>query len=67
MDPGSAATTERYINMQNDVNLTFFADKKQTLTLVTTTSYTGLEAYYGKTNTWFAKEYFLRWKLSNNL
>lgn len=66
-DPGSQATTERFINMQNDINLTFFADKKQNLTLVTTTSYTGIEAYYGKTNTWFAKEYYLRWKKSNNL
>nr|WP_295899876.1 hypothetical protein [uncultured Bdellovibrio sp.] len=66
MDPGSKASMERFINMQNDVNLTFFGDKKQTYTLVTTTSYTGIEPYYGKTNTWFAKEYYIRWKKSNN-
>jgi len=67
MDPGSKSSMEKYINMQNDVNLTLFADKKQRLTLVSTISYTGLEAYYGKTNTWFAKEYYLRWKQNNNL
>lgn len=66
MDPGSKSATERFINMQNDVNLTLFADKKQNLTLVTTASYTGLEPYYGKTNTWFMKEYYVRWKQSNN-
>ncbi|WP_373997753.1 hypothetical protein [Bdellovibrio bacteriovorus] len=67
MDPGSQATSERFINMQNDVNLTFFFDKKQKYTLVTTPSYTGIEPYYGKTNTWFMKEYYLRYKQSNNL
>lgn len=66
MDPGSKSATERYINMQNDVNLTLFGDKRQTYTMVTTLSYAGLEPYYGKTNTWFAKEYYLRWKQSNN-
>lgn len=66
MDPGSQSSMERFINMQNDVNLTFFADKKQSLTLITTASYTGLEPYYGKTNIWFAKEYYVRWKQSNN-
>lgn len=66
MDPGAKSATERYINMQNDVNLTLFGDKRQTYTLVTTISYAGVEPYYGKTNTWFAKEYYLRWKQSNN-
>lgn len=65
-NPGSNATVERYINMQNDINLALFFDKKQALTFVATESYTGLEDYYGKTNTWFAKEYYLRWKQSNN-
>ncbi|MGZ3769519.1 MAG: hypothetical protein ACXVCP_04435 [Bdellovibrio sp.] len=65
-DPGSDKTVERYINMQNEINLAVFFDKKQTLTFVGTESYTGLENYYGKTNTWFAKEYYLRWKQSNN-
>lgn len=64
-NPGSEATVERYINMQNDINLALFFDKKQTLALVATESYAGLEPYYGKTNTWFAKEYYLRWKQSN--
>ncbi len=64
-DPGSQATTERYINMQNDINLNFFFDKKQSYTWVNTVSYTGLEPYYGQTNTWFMREYYLRWKYSN--
>ncbi|ASD63263.1 hypothetical protein B9G79_06620 [Bdellovibrio bacteriovorus] len=66
MDPGAKASTERYINMQNDVNLNFFLDKKQNYALITTVSYTGVEPYYGKTNTWFMREYYLRWKQSNN-
>lgn len=52
--------------MQNDLNLNFMLDKKQTYTIVSTVSYTGLESYYGKTNTFFLKEYYLRWKQSNN-
>lgn len=66
MNPGSKTELERYINMQNDVNLTLFADKKQRLTFVSTISYTALEPYYDKTNEWFAKEYYLRYKFSNN-
>jgi hypothetical protein len=66
-DPGSASTIERFINMQTDFNLAVFADKKQSFTLVTTYSYAGKEPYYSKTNTWFLKEYYVRWKKSNNL
>lgn len=65
--PGSKDTIEKFYNMQNDVNLNFFLDKKQTYALITTVGYTGQEAYYGKTNTWFMREYYLRWKQSNNL
>lgn len=65
-NPGSDATVERYINMQSEVNLAVFFDKKQNLTFVATEGYTARESYYGKTNTWFAKEYYLRWKQSNN-
>ncbi len=67
MDPGSKRSLDKYISMQNDVNLTLFADKRQNFTLVTTATYTGLEPYYGKVNTWFMKEYYLRYKHSNNL
>lgn len=65
-NPGSKSTIERYINMQNEINLAFFFDKKQSFTFVATESYTGLEPYYGKTNVWFTKEYYFRWKQSNN-
>ncbi len=67
VNPGSENELERFINMQNDLNLTFFADKKQRLTVVTTTSYTGKEAYYDKTNSWFLKEYYIRWKQNSSL
>lgn len=66
MQPGATASTEKFINMQNDVNLNLFLDKRQTYALITTASYAGIEPYYGKTNTWFAKEYYLRWKYNNN-
>lgn len=61
-------TTQRetYYNMQQDLNMTFFFDKKQKFTLVTTAAYTGQEQYFGKQNTIFAKEYYLRYKYSNN-
>lgn len=66
--PGAQASIEKFYNMQNDVNLNFFLDKEQTTyAFITTMGYTGAEAYYGKTNTWFAREYYLRWKQSNNL
>lgn len=69
-NPGATATTEHFINMQNDVNLNFFLDKRQNLSVITTASYMGTEpvgsGYYGKQNIWFAREYYLRWKQSNN-
>src|SRR4051812_8329460 len=34
---GSTAKTDKFYNMQNDINLNFFFDQKQTYTLVTTT------------------------------
>lgn len=65
-NPGGDHSEEEFVNMQNELNLSFFFDKKQTLSLITTESYTAEEEYYGKTNTWFFKEYYLRWKQSNN-
>lgn len=65
-NPGGDHSEEEFVNMQTEVNLNFFFDKKQTLSLITTESYTANEDYYGKTNTWFFKEYFLLWKQSNN-
>lgn len=69
-NPGSTTATEHFINMQNDVNLNFFMDKRQNLAVITTASYMGTESvgsgYYGKQNIWFAREYYLRWKQSNN-
>ncbi|MDG0816061.1 hypothetical protein [Bdellovibrio svalbardensis] len=69
VNPGSSQTIEKYINMQEDVNLSFFADKKQNVALITTIS--NADAYPPHTNVkqwdWYAKEYYLRWKVNNNL
>lgn len=68
-NPNSSTDSQRFINMQNDVNMNFLLDKKQTFVLVNTVSYTGTgeEAVRGKTNYWFMKEYYLRYKQNNNL
>ncbi|XGC79736.1 hypothetical protein ACES2L_10385 [Bdellovibrio bacteriovorus] len=75
-DPGSNSAetkiknTKTYYEMQNDVNLTLFADKKQKYTLVTTASYTGQERHLRRENTqytWFAKEFYLRYQQNKNL
>jgi hypothetical protein len=57
---------ERFINMQNDVNMALFFDKKQRFMVTATISYTANEAYYDKTNAWFPKEYYARFKINNN-
>ena len=67
-NPGSAKTeVDRYINMQQDLNLNFFFDKKQRFTLVTTTTYADRYPPYPEIKQWgtFTKEYYLRWKISN--
>jgi hypothetical protein len=68
-DPNSAVTKERFINMQNDINLALFGDKKQRLTFVATATYA--DEYPPSKSIkkwgWFAKEYFVRWKQNNNL
>lgn len=63
---GTDQRMERFINMQADVNLNFILNKKQDYVAVLTPSYTALEPYYGKQNTWFMKEYYLRVKITNN-
>lgn len=67
-NPGSAKTqVDRYINMQTDLNLNFFFDKKQKFTLVTTTTYADKYPPYQDIQKWstFQKEYYLRLKLTN--
>ncbi|MGZ6479970.1 MAG: hypothetical protein ACXWQE_11750 [Bdellovibrionales bacterium] len=65
-NPGSVAKTEKFYNMQNDVNLNFFFDEKQTYSLITTAAYTIYPRNFAtsteeKTPYWFAKEYYFRW------
>lgn len=69
VNPGNSQTIEKYINMQNDINLNFFADKKQTVALITTISYAdAYPPHQGvKEWQWYAREYYLRWKANNNL
>lgn len=67
-NPDSTQTqVDRYINMQTDLNLNFFFDKKQNYTLVTTTTYADKYPPYPDIQKWstFQKEYYLRWKLTN--
>jgi len=65
-NPGSDAKTEKFYNMQNDINLNFFFDEKQAYSLITTASYTTYPRSFAtstedQTPYWFAKEYYLRW------
>ncbi len=64
---GSEEKIERFINMQADVNLNFFVDKKQDIALINTASYVDKETYYGKTYEWYMREYYIRWKYNRNL
>jgi hypothetical protein len=66
---GAESSPEQWINMQMDLNLNFFLDKKQDFMLITTPSYIAHEGggYYGKQNTIFMKEYYLRYKVSKTL
>ncbi|WP_413290525.1 hypothetical protein [Bdellovibrio sp. HCB337] len=66
-NPGSTNSTDKFYNMQSDINLNFFFDQQQTYTLITTASYTTYPRSFAtsredKTPYWFAKEYYLRWK-----
>lgn len=68
-NPGSQHSVDNFINMQQDVNINLFADKKQNLALITTYTYIDKLAPEAKYTSWkwYIKESFLRWKWSNNL
>lgn len=68
-NPGSAAKFDKFYNMQNDINLNFFFDKKQNYSLITTAAYTTYPRGFAtsrenETPYWFAKEYYFRWQTS---
>lgn len=71
-NPGaSVGKQDHYYNMQADLNLNFFFDKKQKYALITTVGYTVYPRQWGtstetKTPYWFAKEYYLRYQYSKN-
>lgn len=68
-NPGSNQKMEKWINMQEDINMNFFADKKQTIALITTASYSDQYPPHTEVKQWqmYMKEYYLRYKWSNNL
>jgi hypothetical protein len=65
-NPGSKASLDRYINMQDDINLNFFLDKKQNFAIITTTTYVENDPQRNRNYAFFEKEYYLRWRLNNN-
>lgn len=72
--PGSKESqSEKFYNMQADLNLNFLFDKKQKYALITTAAYTVYPRQFGTGSPetqppyWFAKEYYLRYQYSKNL
>lgn len=68
-NPNSSSEFEKYYDMQNDVNLALHFNKKQSLVLITTASFANnlpISSFDGLNNEWYAREYYLRWKYSNN-
>lgn len=69
-NPGSSAATNRYYNMQNDVNMAFFFDKKQTLSFVGTIGYAESALSISPNTFWsndqylFSREYYLKYKIN---
>jgi hypothetical protein len=68
-NPGSSQSKEKYVNMQEDLNLNLFADKKQNLSFISTFSYADKYPPHADNNkwSWYIKESYLRWKANNNL
>ncbi len=71
--PGSkGSSVDKFYNMQSDINMNFFLDKKQKFSLITTTAYLTTPRQFGtgspdpKAPFWFAKEYYLRYQYSKN-
>ncbi|MNK19506.1 hypothetical protein D3C87_377280 [compost metagenome] len=66
MNPNSGGEFEKYYDMQNDVNLALHLDKKQRFVIVGTASYANNITVFDKKNYWYPREYYLRFKYSNN-
>ncbi|MBO9665908.1 MAG: hypothetical protein J7501_03770 [Bdellovibrio sp.] len=69
VNPNAKNQIDSWYNMQQDINLNFFFDKKQTVALVTTTTYS--DRPVPNTNiknwSWYEKEFYIRYKQNNNL
>lgn len=68
--PGSASSRDLYYNMQNDLNLNFFADEKHNIGLISTVGYlenavaiAPNKAVAGNDRV-FMKEYFLKYRIN---
>ncbi|WP_246845636.1 hypothetical protein [Bdellovibrio sp. ZAP7] len=68
-NPNGSNEVNKWVNMQRDFNLNFFFDKKQNLALITTASYADFDIPETTIDKWtmYAKEFYLRYKQSNNL
>lgn len=68
--PGSSQSASRYYNMQNDLNVAFFLDKKQTYSLVGTFGYTESARAIDPNTLWssdqylFSREYYVKYRHS---
>lgn len=68
--PGSSRSSTHYYNMQNDLNIAFFFDKKQTWSFVSTLGYTESAMAISPNTPWsedqllFSREYYLKYKWS---
>jgi hypothetical protein len=72
-NPGSESSKyEKFYNMQADINLNFFLDKKQTFAFISTFSYLETPRHFStetekNPSLWFMKEYYLRYQHNKNL
>ncbi len=69
-NPGSDVSKTYYYEMQNDLNMQFFFNKKQTLAFVGTLGYAQMPTQVGPNKTFnedsylFAREYYLKWQIN---
>ncbi len=71
--PGSRTDSiQKFLNMQNDINVNFFLDKEQKFSFISTATYTTYPIRFatstGKNSApfWFAKEFYFRYQISRN-
>lgn len=69
-NPGSKLSRTSYLEMQNDLNMQFFFDRKQTWSFIGTLGYAqnptsiGPNKTFSEDNYLFAREYYLKWQVN---